>query len=90
MKLLNCPLYGPRPIAEFVFGGEFRTMPDPDTCSDIDWSNYVYHRKGAPQIKKEWWYHSPTGTWFLAERNTLTDEVLTTYLVSEMQGTQHE
>lgn len=89
MKLLNCPLYGLRPLSEFVYGGEFRTMPDPDACSDQDWSNYVYQRKGAPQIKKEWWYHSPSGTWFLAERNTLTDEVLATYLVTETQGAQH-
>ncbi len=89
MKLLNCPLYGLRPLSEFVYGGEFRTMPDPDACSDQDWSNYVYQRKGAPQIKKEWWYHGPSGTWFLAERNTLTDEVSATYLVTEMQGAPH-
>jgi sarcosine oxidase subunit delta len=40
----------------------------------------VHYRNNAPCIKKEWWYHSPSGTWFIAERNTLSDEVLATYL----------
>jgi sarcosine oxidase subunit delta len=40
----------------------------------------VHYRNNAPGIKKEWWYHSPSGTWFIAERNTLTDEVLATYI----------
>ncbi|MCU0870474.1 MAG: sarcosine oxidase subunit delta, partial [Burkholderiales bacterium] len=30
MKLLTCPVNGPRPVAEFVYGGEVRPMPDPD------------------------------------------------------------
>jgi sarcosine oxidase delta subunit len=42
----------------------------------------VHNRHGAPGDKKEWWYHSPSGTWFIAERNTLTDKVARTYLVS--------
>jgi sarcosine oxidase, subunit delta len=44
----------------------------------------VHNRSGAPGDKKEWWYHSPSGTWFIAERNTLTDQVTKTYLVSEL------
>jgi sarcosine oxidase, subunit delta len=83
MKLLKCPVNGIRPISEFVFGGELRTMPDPDTCSDQTWAQYVYHRNGAPGVKREWWYHSPSGTWFVAERNTLSDEVIQTYLFGQ-------
>ena len=71
---------GIRPISEFVFGGEYRTMPDQDNCSDSEWAAYVHYRDGAPGMKKEWWYHSPSGTWFIAERNTLTEEVARTYL----------
>lgn len=80
MKLLKCPVNGIRPLSEFVFGGEQREMPDPATCTDKEWAAYVYNRNGAPGLKREWWYHSPSGTWFVAERNTMTDEVVKTFL----------
>jgi len=80
MKLLTCPINGTRPISEFVYGGELRPMPDPQTCDDGTWANYVFHRDGAPGIKREWWCHTPSNTWFIADRNTLTDEILGTAL----------
>ncbi len=83
MKLLHCPDIGPRPLSEYVFGGELREMPDPHTCSDAEWADYVYHRQGAPALKREWWYHTPTGTWLIAERHTLTDVVSQTWLASD-------
>lgn len=83
MKLLNCPEIGLRPLAEFVFGGELRTMPDAQACSDAEWADYVYNRHGAPSIKREWWYHTPSGTWLIAERNTATDEVHQTWLAGQ-------
>jgi sarcosine oxidase subunit delta len=83
MKLLKCPMNGERPLSEFVFGGEVREMPDPNTCSDQEWAAYVHYRSGAPGMKKEWWYHGPSGTWFIAERNTLLDEVARTYLYGQ-------
>lgn len=86
MKILECPLNGPRPIQEFYFGGEIRPMPDPDSSSDEAWADYVFAREGAPGRKTEWWYHLPSGTWFLAERDTRTDEILRTYL-PEMDST---
>ena len=88
MKLLNCPMNGLRPLAEFVFGGEHREMPDAATCSDQEWAAYVHYRDNAPGIKKEGWYHTPSGTWFIAERNTMTDEVLNTYLFGKGPATQ--
>ncbi len=42
MKIMNCPLNGPRNIAEFVCGGEVREMPDPDRCSDAEWADHVF------------------------------------------------
>lgn len=86
MKLLACPVNGIRPISEFVFGGEYRMMPDTDTCSDYEWAAYVHYRDGAPSVKKEWWYHSPSGTWFIAERNTMSDQVIKTYLLAEAKA----
>lgn len=84
MKLLKCPINGTRPASEFVYHGAYREMPDPKTASDLQWATYVHHRNNAPEIKKEWWYHTPSGTWFIAVRNTLTDEVEDTYLYSKL------
>ena len=86
MKLLKCPVNGVRPLSEFTYGGEWRDMPDPDKCTDKEWAAYVHYRNGAPGLKKEWWYHSPSGTWFIAERNTLTDKVMRTYLLGEEEN----
>jgi len=74
---------GTRPLSEFIFGGELREAPDQKTCTDAEWAAYVHNRHGAPGDKKEWWYHSPSGTWFIAERNTLTDKVTRTYLFGQ-------
>jgi len=83
MKIMTCPINGARAISEFVYGGEVRSMPDPHTTDDATWAEYVFHRDGASGIKQEWWCHTPSNTWFIAERNTLTDEILRTYLYSE-------
>ncbi|HSO05664.1 MAG TPA: sarcosine oxidase subunit delta [Pelomicrobium sp.] len=86
MRLLTCPVNGPRPLDEFVFGGEVRAMPDPAAVDDAAWADYVFNRAGAPAVKREWWYHAPSGTWFVAERDTLTDAVKRTYLWSREDG----
>jgi sarcosine oxidase subunit delta len=80
MKLMTCPINGPRLISEFSYGGEVRGMPDPDSASDAEWTDYVFNRSGVPGIKREWWCHTPSGTWFIAERDTSTDSILQTYL----------
>ena len=80
MKILTCPVNGPRPIQEFFFGGELRAMPDPGAASDEQWADYVFNRSGEPGIQREWWYHIATNTWFIAERDTVSDEFIRTYL----------
>ena len=80
MKIINCPINGPRPLQEFHFGGEVRAMPDQNATSDAAWANYVFNRSGEPGVKKEWWYHVPSGTWFVAERDNRSDEFIRTYL----------
>lgn len=84
MKIIHCPINGPRPEQEFAYGGRYRPMPNPDTADDVAWASYLYHLDGSPGVVKEWWYHVASGTWFIAERNTGTDEFLRTYLYSEM------
>jgi sarcosine oxidase subunit delta len=80
MKLMRCPVNGLRPIQEFAYGGLFRPSPDPVRSTDREWADYVFSRSGEPALKKEWWYHIASGTWFIAERNTVTDEIVETYL----------
>ena len=80
MKIIECPLNGPRPVQEFHFGGELRAMPDGATATDEQWADYVFNRHGEPGVRREWWYHVPSGTWFIAERDNTTDEVRRTYL----------
>ncbi|MBD3671864.1 MAG: sarcosine oxidase subunit delta [Gammaproteobacteria bacterium] len=82
MKLLNCPHLGARPENEFTYGGEVRVQPDPDTSSDAQWADYVFNRQGRPGTHHEWWYHNPTGIWFIAERDTITDRFLRIELAS--------
>ncbi len=77
---MSCPINGPRPVSEFVYWGEIRDMPDPNRASDGEWADYVFNRNGAPGLKKEWWCHSPSGVWFIAERDTVADEIRRTYL----------
>lgn len=83
MKLIDCPLIGLRPAAEFVYGGAWRSMPDPGACNDAAWAHYVFHRDGGPGIKRELWYHSPSGTWLVAERDTLRDRFLRTLSLAD-------
>lgn len=83
MKIMICPINGARSISEFAYGGEVRSMPDPQTVENAAWASYVFNRNNAPGIKKEWWCHTPSNTWFIAERNTASDEILRTYLLSE-------
>ena len=84
MKIIHCPVNGPRPAQEFHYGGEFRRMPRPDQVSDEQWADYVFCRDGEPGLKRQWWYHLPSGTWFIAERDNRTDQFIRTYLPGEV------
>lgn len=86
MKLIVCPLNGPRPVSEFAYGGEVRPMPDPAACSDAEWSDYVFNRSGSPGRKYEWWCHIASGYWFIALRDTLTDVILETLPADAARG----
>ena len=83
MKIIHCPINGPRPAQEFQFGGEFREMPEPKQADDEAWADYVFNRRGEPAVKREWWYHAASGVWFIAERNNHTDEFVRTYLYGQ-------
>lgn len=84
MKILNCPLNGPRNIAEFSYGGEFHPEPDPARADDRAWAEHVFFHDNAAGIVIEWWCHTPSSYWFLAERDTRSDETLRTFPAREL------
>ncbi len=79
MKIMPCPLNGPRNIQEFICAGTVEPHPDPNRCSDDEWTEFVWMEENLAGVVREWWCHVATAYWFIAERNTVTDEILATY-----------
>ena len=86
MKIMPCPLNGPRNIQEFICAGPVEPHPDPNRCSDDEWTEFVWMEENLDGVVREWWCHVATSYWFIAERNTVTDEILATYPASEVFG----
>ncbi len=84
MKIIRCPLNGPRNAQEFVHGPEVKAMPGPN-AGDGEWAAYVFLEENRKGVVREWWCHAPTNYWFVAERDTGTDTVLRTYDASELE-----
>ena len=82
--LLPCPHCGPRPVDEYAFFGEVTHRPEgsadsPPTLREL--AEYVYFRDNVAGPQREWWQHrTGCGEWFLAERDTRTNEVLSVSL----------
>lgn len=78
--LLTCPACGIREVTDFGFGGE--VVPRPKSKpSTRDLNVYNYFRKNVAGVQREWWYHrSGCRSWFIAERDTRTNQVLSTTL----------
>ncbi|MDA0835168.1 MAG: sarcosine oxidase subunit delta [Planctomycetota bacterium] len=75
---LNCPNCGVRPVWEFHYGGPLKSRPTQDASAEA-WTSYIYHKPNPRGDQKEWWYHrSACKLWFLAERNTQSNNVHTT------------
>jgi len=78
--LRACPFCGPRPVDEFAYSGEVTRRPEESpTLSEL--TDYVYFRDNVAGPQREWWQHRMgCGEWFLAQRDTRTNEVLGVYL----------
>lgn len=83
MKQIRCPLNGLRNISEFAYGGEVEDVPEA-TCSEREWAEYLFFENNTAGVVREWWCHVPTSYWFIAERDTVTDEILRTYPAGEV------
>ena len=82
--VLTCPNCGPREVTDFSFGGEVNPRPK-TTPSPRELGAYNYFRDNVAGVQREWWFHrSGCGEWFLAERDTRTNEVLLTELAGSM------
>lgn len=81
MLTLNCPNCGARNVSEFRFGGEVNARPaDPMRLDDSQWAEFLYMRDNKRGLQTEWWYHrAGCGLWFLAERHTLSNDVVRTF-----------
>lgn len=76
--LLPCPHCGLRDVNEFRYQGEVTRRPTSNpTLREL--TDYVYFRDNVAGVQREWWYHRVgCGLWFLAVRDTRTNQVLET------------
>lgn len=85
MKIMTCPLNGPRNISEFSYGGEVRPRPAPGADATVV-ADYLFLKDNQPGVTREWWLHVPTSYWFIVERDVTSDTILRTYPASEIFG----
>ena len=77
--LLACPTCGPRDVYEFRWGGAYSRRPAPGASREA-WVGYLYLRDNEAGPQEEWWYHRlGCRRWFLAVRDTRTNEVARTF-----------
>ena len=78
--VLACPHCGTREVTDYAYGGEVSTRPTGHP-SLRELNEYNYFRVNIAGVQREWWYHrSGCRAWFIAERDTRTNEVLSVSL----------
>jgi heterotetrameric sarcosine oxidase delta subunit len=84
--LLTCPNCGTREVTDFGYGGEISARPTSrPTLRQL--GEYNYFRRNTAGVQREWWFHrSGCRAWFIAERDTTTNEVLMTALPGGAQS----
>jgi len=84
--LLTCPNCGVREVTDFAFGGEVSGRPK-SRPSFRELNAYNYFRRNVAGVQREWWFHrSGCRAWFIAERDTVTNEVRFTARPDEAPG----
>jgi heterotetrameric sarcosine oxidase delta subunit len=84
--VLTCPNCGVREVTDFAFGGEQNPRPQ-EAPSLRELGRYNYFRRNVAGLQQEWWLHrSGCGEWFIAERDTRTNEVRWTARVEDVYG----
>ena len=73
-------------MTDFGFGGEVVRRPR-SRPSFRELNSYNYFRRNVAGVQREWWFHrSGCRAWFIAERDTTTNEVLFTARPGEVEG----
>jgi sarcosine oxidase subunit delta len=88
MKLLTCPMNGPRNIEEFESFGPLKSEPDPAATTDDEWARQLFRVDNRPRVIVEWWRHAPSNYFFLAERDIVTNTILRTFDPSGLGATE--
>ena len=71
--IVPCPTCGPRPHAEFAFGGELRPIEAEDPDGDFD---RVFLRENVDGVQVERWFHLfGCRRWLTVRRDTRTDRI---------------
>ncbi|HLQ84937.1 MAG TPA: sarcosine oxidase subunit delta [Salinisphaeraceae bacterium] len=82
MLQIPCPWCGPRDQSEFTYAGEAHIVrpKEPDQLSDAEWAEYLFMRRNTEGRYREQWYHAHgCQQFFNAVRDTVTNEIETTY-----------
>ena len=86
MLLIPCPWCGERDVSEFHCGGEAH-VTRPSTASTIDdtvWADYLFMRQNPKGLHYERWSHAyGCRKWLHLVRDTISDQVLAVYPISE-------
>jgi heterotetrameric sarcosine oxidase delta subunit len=84
---LDCPNCGPRDVNEFAYAGETTVRPG-TAPSRRELSSYLYFRRNVAGIQREWWHHRlGCRVWFLADRDTRTNEVVAVLAEAKAKAT---
>jgi heterotetrameric sarcosine oxidase delta subunit len=82
--ILRCPNCGLREVTDFGYGGELVRRPKARP-SFRELNEYNYFRLNRAGMQREWWFHrSGCREWFIAERDTTTNDVRWTARPSEV------
>ncbi len=81
---LTCPHCGERDLREFTYKGDALAVSRPSEDADAkDWVEYVHNRDNPAGLTTELWYHTPCGSWLVAERDTTTHVTARTMTLAE-------
>ena len=61
MKIMPCPLNGPRNISEFTFGGEVTPLPDVASAPDSEWAEHTFYSYNGTGVAKD---YAKAAEWF--------------------------
>lgn len=89
MKIIDCPLNGPRNAQEFVCAGEVKQEPSQDAAID-EWADFVFLENNLKGVVHEWWCHVASSYWFVVTRDTATERIIATYRPDEFFASQRQ